>query len=131
MYKPVVRATIVQAQQPRKPRTPVVCLYVCFFSVLSIVSDAFVHQYASIHAFSKLGRSSTSMRQLHMSTAERPVEDRAQRTRRIMESIQPVGQTGGAGGSSSYEGLLRLDEYWAALKEDRLGKQLVCPAVHA
>lgn len=41
------------------------------------------------------------------------------RTQRIMEGIVPEGQTGGAGGSSTYDAFLRAEENWTRLKQSK------------
>lgn len=41
------------------------------------------------------------------------------RTQRIMESTNPEGQTGGAGGSSTYDAFVRAEQNWARLKASR------------
>jgi len=47
------------------------------------------------------------------------VSSHASRTQRIMEKTSSSGQTGGAGGVSTYEAFLRTDENWSCLKSSQ------------
>ncbi|CAM9131969.1 unnamed protein product [Phaeothamnion confervicola] len=50
---------------------------------------------------------------------ERTETDRTERVRRIMESVPREDQALGAGGTSTYDGLLRADQLWAALRSEK------------
>ena len=91
-----------------------------FIALLVASSDAFslFSQHLEQHRFH--GKPSVSVLSVTVEESSETTNSRRKMlSQRMMEKASSTGQTGGAGGTSTWEGFVRAEENWARLKQSR------------
>jgi len=93
--------------------------FLVLFSIIIFISptDCFTYSARGKISFNGNLRVSNDFHRLKATVVNEQDTPRKSRTQRIMEKTFSTGQTGGAGGSSTWDAFVRTEENWQKLKE--------------